>query len=48
MQIVMPDTGLFEDPTRPAIYPLTEENKNPATIMITAIAMLTPMLPTTR
>src|ERR1700692_3749701 len=48
VQIVMPETGLFDDPTRPAMSPLTEENKNPATIMMTAMASATPMLPTTR
>ena len=31
----MPDTGLLEDPTRPAMYADTEQNRNPATTMIT-------------
>ena len=29
--IVTPETGLFDDPTRPAIYPATEAKTNPAT-----------------
>ena len=37
VEIVMPDTGLFEEPTSPAMYPLTEENTNPAITMMTAI-----------
>ena len=48
VQMVIPETGLFDEPTRPAMYPLTDENKNPATIMITAIASATPTVPTTR
>ena len=35
--IVMPDTGLFDEPTRPAMYADTEQNRNPATIMMTVI-----------
>src|SRR5262245_10740933 len=43
--IVMPDTGLFDVPTRPAMYADTEQNRNPAMIMITDIARATPTLP---
>ena len=32
--IVTPDIGLFEDPTTPAIYAATAENKNPNINMI--------------
>src|SRR6202046_4114187 len=32
VQIVMPETGLFEDPTSPAIEPLTDEKRNTAHI----------------
>ena len=28
--IVTPEMGLFDDPTRPAIYPATDEKRNPA------------------
>src|ERR1700679_3988991 len=38
--IVMPDTGLFDDPTSPAMYDATAENKNPAITMTTAITAL--------
>jgi hypothetical protein len=44
--IVMPDTGLLDEPTRPAMYAETEQNRNPATTMITAMARPTPTLPT--
>ena len=36
--MVMPDTGLLDEPTRPAMYADTEQNRNPATTMMTAIA----------
>src|SRR5207342_2425987 len=41
VQMVMPETGLLEEPTRPARYAETETNRNPATTMISAIGMLT-------
>ena len=44
--MVMPDTGLLDEPTRPAMYADTEQNRNPATTMITDIAAPTPTLPT--
>ena len=44
--MVMPDTGLLDEPTRPAMYADTEQNRNPATTMITDIATPTPTLPT--
>ena len=44
--IVMPEIGLLDEPTRPAIYAATEENRNPVTTMITVIARATPMVPT--
>ena len=44
--MVMPDTGLLDEPTRPAMYADTEQNRKPATTMITDIATPTPMLPT--
>src|SRR3954468_20565570 len=44
--IVMPDTGLLDEPTSPAMYADTEQNRNPATTMITDIAIPTPRLPT--
>ena len=46
MQIVIPETGLFEDPTRPAMYADTEQNRKPATIMMIVIGRLTLRLPT--
>ena len=46
VQIVMPDTGLFDEPTSPAMYADTEQNTKPATIMMTVIGRLTPRLPT--
>ena len=42
--MVMPDTGLFEEPTRPAKYADTDTNRKPATIMMIVIGMLTPQL----
>ena len=36
--MVMPDTGLLDEPTRPAMYADTEQNRKPATIMMTDIA----------
>ena len=44
--MVMPDTGLFDDPTRPARYADTETNRKPATIMMMVIGMLTNHWPT--
>ena len=44
--IVMPDTGLFDEPTRPARYADTEQNRKPATIMMIVIDVATPRLPT--
>ncbi len=44
--IVMPDTGLFDEPTRPAMYADTEQNRKPATIMMIVIGTLTAKLPT--
>jgi hypothetical protein len=44
--IVMPETGLLEEPTRPAMYAETAQNRNPATTMITAMAKPMPMLST--
>src|SRR5947207_2688935 len=32
VEIVMPETGLFDEPTRPAMYEATAENRKPATI----------------
>ena len=43
--MVMPDTGLFDEPTRPARYADTDTNRKPATIMMIAIGMLTPHWP---
>src|SRR6185369_14187018 len=37
VEIVIPDTGLFDEPTRPAMYDATAENRNPAITMTTAI-----------
>src|SRR6187549_1075090 len=37
VEIVMPETGLFDEPTRPAMYEATAENRNPATITTTDI-----------
>ena len=39
--IVTPDIGLLELPTRPAIYPATAENKNPAMTINMAIKPVT-------
>ena len=33
----MPETGLFDEPTRPAMYADTELNRKPATIMMIVI-----------
>ena len=46
VQMVMPDTGLFDEPTRPAMYAETEQNTKPARIMMIVIATATPRLPT--
>ena len=43
VQMVMPETGLFDEPTRPAMYADTDVNTKPATIMITVISRLMPM-----
>ena len=40
--IVMPETGLFDEPTRPAMYADTELNRKPATIMMIVIGNETP------
>ena len=44
--IVTPETGFWDEPTRPAIYPATAENRNPATTMTSVMARPTPTLPT--
>src|ERR1700741_1628514 len=44
--IVIPDTGLLDVPTRPAMYAETEQNRKPATIMMIVIGTLTPYEPT--
>ena len=36
--MVIPDTGLFEDPTRPDMYAATAENRNPATTITRVMA----------
>src|SRR5512145_1946984 len=46
VQMVMPETGLFDEPTRPAMYADTDTNRNPATIMMIVIGRLTATLPT--
>src|SRR5687767_6779742 len=46
VQMVMPDTGLLDEPTRPAMYADTEQKMNPATIMMIVIADATPRLST--
>ncbi len=46
VEIVIPDTGLLDDPTNPAMYADTEQNRNPATIMMIVMGKLTAMLPT--
>jgi hypothetical protein len=46
VQMVMPETGLFDEPTRPAMYAETDVKTKPATIMITVITRLMPMLST--
>src|SRR5215207_2927019 len=38
VEIVMPEMGLFDEPTRPAMYDDTAENRKPATTISTAIA----------
>jgi hypothetical protein len=35
--IVSPDSGLLEEPTRPAMYAATPEKMKPVTTMVTAI-----------
>src|SRR5690606_27231362 len=44
--MVIPDTGLFEEPTRPAMYADTDTNRKPATIMMMVIGILTSHWPT--
>ena len=44
--IVRPDTGLLDEPTRPAMYAETDTNRNPAVIMMIVIGMLTVHWPT--
>ena len=39
----MPETGLFDEPTRPAMYDATAENKKPAITITTAITALIPI-----
>src|SRR3546814_6731003 len=39
--MVMPETGLLDEPTSPARYADTETNRKPATIMMIVIGMLT-------
>jgi hypothetical protein len=39
--MVMPETGLFDEPTRPAMYAETELNRKPATIMMMVMGMVT-------
>jgi hypothetical protein len=45
VEIVIPETGLFDEPTRPAMYDATAENKKPAMIITTAITALMPIDP---
>ena len=40
----MPETGLFDEPTRPAMYADTEQNRKPATIMTIVIGIETTTL----
>src|SRR6185369_7130317 len=42
--MVMPETGLFEEPTRPAMYADTDENRKPATIITSVIGIETKTL----
>ena len=42
--IVMPETGLFDEPTRPAMYADTEQNRKPATIITIVIGIETATL----
>lgn len=44
LMIVIPDTGLFEEPTIPARYPAIALPKKPSISIITAITMAIPML----
>ena len=44
--MVIPETGLLEEPMMPAMYADTDENRNPATIMMTVIGTLTVKSPT--
>ena len=46
VEMVMPETGLLDEPTRPAMYADTEQNRNPAATIMTVIGMLTAKLPT--
>jgi hypothetical protein len=39
--IVIPETGLFDEPTRPAMYADTDENRKPATIITIVIGIET-------
>src|SRR3546814_14314092 len=39
--MVMPETGLLDEPTSPARYADTDTNRKPATIMMIVIGMLT-------
>src|SRR6185503_10192268 len=43
VETVMPETGLFDEPTRPAMYDATALNKKPATIITTDITALIPI-----
>src|SRR5690606_1578342 len=38
--IVIPETGLLEEPTRPAMYAETEQNKKPAMIMMIVMGIV--------
>ena len=40
----MPETGLFDEPTRPAMYADTDENRKPATIIMIVIGIETTKL----
>ncbi len=44
--MVMPDTGLLDEPTRPAMYADTEQKRKPMTTMMTVIGRLTASVPT--
>ena len=45
--MVTPDTGLFEDPTSPAMYAATAENRKPVVAISRVMASEMPALSTT-